>query len=216
MKKILVIMFAMLITVTLAACGGSDEPVAIVNDEEIMESEWEEQVDIMFAMYENMYEQYGMDFEDIKDDDEFIENVETEALEYMIQEAVLLQAAEKEGIETTDSDVDRVFEERRDIFENNYKPIGFTEESYRDTIRTELTIESYFDKHLVEVEVDEEAIQDMYEQQKEQYEEQGQEVPDFDEIEDQLEQQYIVQKEQEQMQEIYDELYETSEIERLI
>lgn len=216
MKKILVIMFAMLITVTLAACGGSDEPVAIVNDEEIMESEWEEQVDIMFAMYENMYEQYGMDFEDIKDDDEFIENVETEALEYMIQEAVLLQAAEKEGIETTDSDVDRVFEERRDIFENNYKPIGFTEESYRDTIRTELTIESYFDKHLVEVEVDEEAIQDMYEQQKEQYEEQGQEVPDFDEIEDQLEQQYIVQKEQEQMQEIYDELYEKSEIERLI
>jgi len=218
MKKILVVMFGMLITVTLAACGGeTDEPIAIINEEEIMESEWQEQVDFMVSMYE----QQGIDF-DGEQGEMFLEQIEEQALESLIQERILIQAAEDEGLAVTDEEVDEAFEEQRDFFESDeaffdaLEAAGYTEDSFREVIRTELTVENYFDEHLEEVDVDEEDLEEMYETRKEYYEEQGEEIPDFDEMKEDLEEEYIMGKEQEQMQEIYDELYEESDVERLL
>ncbi len=216
MKKILLMMFAMFITATLAACGDSDEPVAIVNDEKIMESEWQEQVDMMVSMYE----QY-VDF-DSEEGEMYLEQIEEQALESMIQEKVLMQAARDDGVEATEADVDEAWQEQKEhfeteeAFEDALEAAGYTEESFRDVIRTELTVEEYFDQYLEEVDVDEEDLKEMYEVRKEHMEEQGEEVAEFDEMKEDLEEEYIMGKEQEQMQKIFDELYEESDIERLL
>ncbi len=210
------------------------EPVASVNGELIYETQFQQVIERMMWTYE----QQGMDFSG-EEGDELRLQVEESVLDHLIQQALLIQEAEKLNLTVSDEDVDAEFESLRSQFdtEEAFQEIldntMFTEEELKETLKTEMTIESLLESVVEEIEVAEEDIEGMYASYEEQFqaqmetmEEDGEELtdeekaamalPPYEEIKEELRLQLLQEKQQEVMMAYVDELMESSEIEKLI
>ncbi|SMP40809.1 SurA N-terminal domain-containing protein [Anoxynatronum buryatiense] len=244
-RKIAGLLVLMLMITLLAACGGSEEPeevaevelgepVAMVNGNAIYQGSFDRTTDRMIWSYE----QQGMDFSG-EEGDELRLQVEESVLEHLIQQAVMLQEAEKLSLKVDDEAVENEFENLKSQFdtEEAFKDIlertMFTERELKETLKIEMTIEALLQHAVGDMEVEEAELQEMYsfyemqyEMQMEAMEESGQELspeelammelPPYDEMKETLRNQLLQEKQQEAMMVYVDELMESSDIEKFM
>ncbi|WP_216827560.1 SurA N-terminal domain-containing protein [Alkalihalobacterium elongatum] len=154
----------------LAGCSGSEKLeqeevqlpndemtiVAIINDEKIHKSEFQELVEHR----KRMYKEDGLDTED----PHFVRQIEEQILEDLISKVLLLQAAERDGINAT------YIEEHMNDIRHNYedeeeylkelKANYLTEKDLENMLKIDLFVERYLEG--LEISVDE--IDDLLEQ----------------------------------------------------
>ena len=143
MKKILA---AILLTAFLLTGCGSKVPagtVATVNDVAISQ----EELDVNFAQFLQMYEAYGVD----TSDETLRINLRNSILESLIVQELLLQEAQNRELTVSDEEVNEYIQSVKDsygdadayvkVLEEN----GYTEASYAEAVREQMVIELFRD-----------------------------------------------------------------------
>ena len=198
----------------LAGCS-SDEPVAIVNDEEILESVYNETLDRMKRLYEAQ-----IDFES-EQGQTFLTQLEENVLDMLIQQRVIFQAAKAEGYLVPMSEIELEFNAIRDSFESEtefeaaLEENVLTAERFKESLQQDATIEAYFEARLDIEPVTEEDVIAFYDEQLALAEEAGQELPELDEVFTLIENELADRRQQEAASAIVDQLMAAATIERL-
>ncbi|WP_042360380.1 SurA N-terminal domain-containing protein [Geomicrobium sp. JCM 19055] len=192
------------------------EVVAEVNGTEISRDLFEDQY--MFQMQQMMM--FGMPMEGDELDPELSENI----VQGLVGQELLEQAAEAEGVEATDDEIDEYVlmhygqpgMEVEEIYSSIEEEQGVTADEVRDDLRTAVSADMYATNE-ADVEVTDEEVEEAYEQEVQQIEEMNammeeqqeeadeeeapmhepQEVPELEELEDELRQALQQEKEQE-------------------
>lgn len=244
MNKKSALTLLLLIVFLLAACSApadvdtaeveSGEVVAIVNDENIYEAEYQKVVDRMVWSYE----QQGMEFTG-EDGEILLQDIRDGVIEHLIQQKVMMQEASSLGLTVTDEQVTAELEglkaqfDTEEAFQDVLDRTMFTEQELRETLHTEMTIEALLQRSVDDITVEESEIVARYENYEAQYEAQREileaseeeiseeemammQLPPYDDIKNDLELQILQEKQQERMLVYVEELKAASEIEILI
>ena len=246
-KGVLIMLAAVLV---LGACGSPGAPenlesngedtveqgevVAVVNGENIYEAPY-------FRLMDRMkinYQEQGIDFES-DEGQVMLQQLEEQAIQFMIQQEVLVQEAKNRGVTVEEEAVEAEAQAIRDQFDTDeefqavLEQNHFTEKELMDTLAAEMTVDALLNQEVGEVTVSEEELEEMYQfyemQQEEQLEamkESGEEIseedlammelPPYEEIKESLRVQLMQEKEQEAEMAVIEQLMEASEIEILI
>lgn len=250
MKKIIMLVMAVALAAVLAACNGDDdsadkkenndkkdEPqseqasgdkkVEITDDEKVKKDKVVLQINdtkVKGEEYNESYVQtksmlsvnYGQDVSDK-------EKMKEQTVNVIIQQELLKQDANKQGIEVTDKEVNSEYKkakaQNKEQFKSSLEKLNFTEESYKEQLAFELTLQKYIDSEL-EVNVTDKEVESYYEQMKKQNEaapdDKKQEIPKLKEIKDKVKQKLAQQKEQQQLQAKVKQLKDKAEIKNKI
>ncbi len=215
MKKMIPIFtFIFLFAFGLAGCS-SDEPVAIVNDEEILESVYNETLDRMKRLYEAQ-----IDF-DSEQGQMFLTQLEENVLDLLIQQRVIFQAAKAEGYLVPMSEIELEFNAIRDSFssEDEFQAAlednVLTVERFKESLQQDSTIEAYFEAVLNVEPVTEEDVVAFYEEQLALAEEAGQEIPELDDVFTLIENELSERRQQAAANALVEQLMAAATIERL-
>ncbi|WP_102261096.1 SurA N-terminal domain-containing protein [Mesobacillus jeotgali] len=223
MKRILTGIFILSIAVlVLGACSndsskGNTEKenkgdlVATVDGEGISKQQYEKELEVMKATYE----QQGMPADQM--DKKQKEELEKSVLEQMINAELLLQIAEKDGISIEDKEVDAELEkikanfEDEKQFEEALKKNEMTEKELKSQLKKQLTVNKYLDSKIGKIEATDEEIKVNYDQYKEIVKGQEQEPEELEKVKAQLEQQIIAEKENEKISKLVEKLRKENE-----
>lgn len=231
-KKNLVFLIVGLITTLVVGCtsqggdvsGNSEENmenvVAKVNDNSISTVEYEDLVKMMKSSYESQ----GVDF-NTEEGKTFLDQIQTQAINSLVQEEVLFQEAKEKGFEASDETVNEQIEAVKSQFPSEeefsveLEKQNLTEDKYKEMVTKEIVISEFLQSEIKEVTISEEELQAAYDQyvdqMKQMAEQTGEEteIPDFEDSKEQLEMQLSQQNQQEQMSKIIEELLEENEVE---
>ncbi|MEX2598461.1 MAG: SurA N-terminal domain-containing protein, partial [Dehalococcoidia bacterium] len=200
-----------LVAFGVAGCGNGDPAVAVVNDEEISQAEFNSRIEQMRTAYESQ----GMEL-----DDATLGQIEEQTLETMIDETLLTQEATEAGLTPSDDEVDEAMEAQTAQFPDEeslneaLEGAGLDEEGLRDLIAQQLSIQRYIEAQMEDAggaEVTDEEIEALYEQ----YSSQTEEMPPLEDIRPQLEAELQQQQQGAAVQQIVDDLRESADIEIL-
>ena len=143
MKKTLIIFACILLIIFLCAgCGA--KVVAVVNGEKITEKELNTRVGQVAAMYG-----YNLESPENK---EIIGYLEEQVLEYLIEEKVILQAAEEKKIQANKADIDAELKKIKDQLKDEQKfkeflqERKFTEKDLKNFIANQLILDKLIDE----------------------------------------------------------------------
>ncbi|WP_148136320.1 peptidylprolyl isomerase [Candidatus Formimonas warabiya] len=152
--------------VLLSGCG--PKPVAVVNGEKISQ----ERFDRYFAQLKAYAEQMGTSFEGDEGKKQ-LASLKQEALDGIIDETLVFQAAKKEGIKVTPEEIDQYLNERvKSSFESDQKfqdwlkSLNMTEQEFKQKIEYQQTGQKLFDKVTAKISVSDEAAREYYEKDK--------------------------------------------------
>lgn len=190
-----------------------DKVVTKINGEEITGKTY----NTTYAQTKVMMQQYGQDVSDKK-------KLKEQTLNAIVQQELLKQDAEKNGIKVSDDEVQSQFEKakssNKEQFESVLKQYHLTEETYKDQLDFELTVQKYKKQQLEDTKVTDKEVQDYYdklkEQQKNASKEQQQELPKLKDIESQIKKQLKQRKETQKLQAKVQELQKQAEINHMI
>ena len=223
MKRILTGIFILSIAVlVLGACSndsskGNTEKenkgdlVATVDGEGISKQQYEKELEVMKATYE----QQGMPADQM--DKKQKEELEKSVLDQMINAELLLQIAEKDGISIEDKEVDAELEKIKANFEDDkqfeeaLKKNEMTEKELKSQLKKQLTVNKYLDSKIGKIEATDEEIKVNYDQYKEIVKGQEQEPEELEKVKAQLEQQIIAEKENEKISKLVEKLRKENE-----
>ncbi|MBT2692719.1 SurA N-terminal domain-containing protein [Bacillus sp. ISL-55] len=223
MKRILTgILLLSVAVLVLVACSNDsskgnaekenkEDMVATVDGKGISQKDYEKELDVMKATYE----QQGMPADQM--DDKQKKELEKTVLDQMINAELLLQTAEKEGVSIEDKDVDAELEKIKTNFEDEkkfeeaLKKNEMTEKELKDQLKKQMTVNKYLDSKIGKVEVTDEEIKARYEQYKQLAEMQEQKPEDLEKVKPQLEQQVVSEKESEKISKLVEELRKENE-----
>ncbi|WP_246942997.1 SurA N-terminal domain-containing protein [Bacillus pinisoli] len=228
-QRILIMLLAIVSLFILGACNNNEDAakdnegteaeaneenrvLATVNGKEILKSDY----DLILEDTIATYAEQGVDVNTL--DDETKKKLRNQLLDQLINTELLLQQAEKEGIQTEDESVNERLDEMKAQFEDEEKfnealeENNITEVALKERIKNEMQISTYLENSIGEVTVSEEEITKVYDQYKQAMESQEQEVQELDAIKDQLEQQAVIQKRQEKISELIEQLRADNEI----
>lgn len=186
-----------------------DDRVAVVGDTVITRGELDERV-----------EQFTLLSGDPSFQGEDQEGVEREVLEQMIREILLLDAADEEGIQVSEEEVDEEFNiileqfPDRSVLEAQLEELQMTEEQLRSDLKNQLIIDKYFGKIAEDrgIEVTEEEMRAFFDQIN--TEEEAGLV--YEEIKDQIASHLRSEKISEIVDEVVEELRERAGVEVLL
>lgn len=201
----------------------SDVPdvVAEVNGEEISKEDF-------IAFYEPQFQQQAMAAQ--QGGQEMDETqLKTQVAEQLVDNRLLVQAAEDAGIDATDEDVDAVLEEvaqqngmgSADEVITALEEQGQAEEDIREDAATQHLLDTYIAQEADIAEPSDEELKTQYEEMKKQSEEQqgatgggGEqaEIPPFEEVRDQLADQAVAEQENEVAMQKVEELRESADV----
>lgn len=221
MKKGLVLLIGLMFIFALTACNNEDSEdeetndtvIATVNDEEIYESTWKKSVDRMMLSYQ----QQGIDVES-EQGQMFVEQIETQALDQLINQTLLYQEAKADNLVVDETEAQAELTEIKEGYDSDEEFATalesnlFTEDELLELLKIELSITAYLDATLDEVTVTEEEKEAYYDDYKEEADDE-EEIPPYEDVEENIEAQLISQAEQAQVSEIISTLKESSEIE---
>lgn len=236
MKKRMLLIFTLVLTLMLAACGNDDadeaddseaenenteqqqqEEVEITEDEKVEadtvvvsingEDVTGEQYNNIYRQLKTMYQMYG---QDVSDQD----MLKDETIDVLTEQELIRQDALESGIEVTE---DEVQEEIDNIIETNgeeaidtmMEEYELSEEEFRNQMMNDLVTIRYIEEEF-EAEVTDEEIEEQYNQLKEESEE---EIGELEEYEEMIRQSLAQQKQNELLENRISELKETAEIE---
>lgn len=147
-KKLAAILLGAFLVTGMTGCGSKVPAgtVATVNDVAISQ----EEVDVNFEQFLQMYEAYGVD----TSDETLQINLRNSILESLIIQELLVQEAENRGIEVSEEEVatqvqaikDAYYEGDNDAYEAALAESGYTAESYANAVREELLIKAFQDE----------------------------------------------------------------------
>lgn len=233
MKKNILLIFASLLAIFLAACNDDNDDAEVQeenNTEEAVQLEItdEEVVDVEEVVisvngneitgdkYNNTYRQwktmlhmYGQDVSDV-------DALKEETLSILTERELIRQDAIDSGIEVTDEEAQ---EEMENLIEQNgeeavvalQEQYGLSEEEFLEQLKDDLLTVKYIESKF-EVDVTDEEVEERYEQLKEQHEDLG----ELEELEDVLRQNIMEEKQNELLNERLSELKEEADIETFI
>jgi SurA N-terminal domain len=223
MKRILTGIFLLSIAVlVLGACSNDsskgntekenkEDLVATVDGKGISKKDYEKELDVMKATYE----QQGMPADQM--DSKQKEELEKSVLDQMINAELLLQIAEKDGISIEDKEVDAELEKIKGNFEDEkqfeeaLKKNEMTEKELKAQLKKQMTVNKYLDSKIGKLEVTDEEIQARYDQYKQLAEMQEQKPEELEKVKPQLEQQVLSEKENEKISKLVEELRKENE-----
>lgn len=148
------------------------------------------------------------------------EEMQTQALNSLINEALIMQEAENQGVTVSDEEVNNSYQTIEDRFDDESQfqqtldEQGLTKEDLKENIRRELMTQKYLQNNInqEEVSVADEEIQQTYDQLSSQRE--G--VPPLEEIKPQLKQQLQSQKQNQLIQQLIEQLRNNTDIQKNI
>lgn len=228
-KKHFILVAIMLMVILASGCAGqgtdvADEynEVAVVNGESIMESEYQ----VQLSQLKQMSQSQGIN---VEENEEALAQLENQALETLINTALLVQEGEKKDIQVSQTEIDENIEEMKSGFEDEAKfeealeTSGIKLDELNDLIRENIMIQSLISEinyDISEDEISDEEIENIYEQQKQMSEAQGAAIPSLEELKpmiiDVIKQQNEQMAQQQAVQDYIAELREKSEVEILI
>ncbi|MFW0862485.1 MAG: SurA N-terminal domain-containing protein [Candidatus Komeilibacteria bacterium] len=188
--------------------GSNEVSVASVNNESITQTDF----DAFYAQQIPGFQSQGLDV----NNPEQLAAAKQQALETLVNQRLLLQAAAEAGIEVAAEEVQSEYDrtvsqfESPEAFQTALSENNLTEELFRDRINIEMTIQNYLATMVDEnVTASDEEIQALYDQ----YVAQGSNIPVMEEVTTQLADQVKQQKLDTQVGAIIDELKDIAEIE---
>ncbi|MFC4323884.1 SurA N-terminal domain-containing protein [Litchfieldia salsa] len=185
------------------------EVVASVNGKNISQTEF----NTALEQFKLTYTQQGIDLESLGEEQNKL--IEEQALEQLINNELLQQAADKEELVAKPEEVEASLSELKGQFETEDQ---FTEalatnnltlEELEEQIAKEMKINQYIASNINEQTVTDEEIQEMYDMYGEQSEE---ELPALEEVKEQIKQTIEQQKQQQEIQVLIEKLKEDSKI----
>ncbi len=198
--------------VTLVACAqGVERPetVAVVNGEAISHDQLDARVD-------QVRHQYAVQGIDIDQDGELLERVQAEALDELIDEALLLGYADDQGIAVTREEIDAEYEllvqevQGEDVLEELLSARGMDRDQLMDLIADQLVLFRLQDHERKErgLEITEDALRETYNA----YRDMIPDIPSFDEVRPYLEQELEHQQFMEIVPELLEDLRDAGEV----
>jgi len=177
MKRSLLLAAAALAALTLVAagCGDSDEvpadAVAVVDGTTVTRQE----LDGLLARAKKSYTAQKRAFP--KAGTAEYQSLQTQAVAFLVQREEYAREAEKLDIDVTDAQIDKKLDEvKKQYFANNQKKLedglaeqGYTVETLRDDIRSQLTTEAIYDDVTKDVKLTDGAIRKYYDQNRKNY-----------------------------------------------
>jgi parvulin-like peptidyl-prolyl isomerase len=165
------------LAVVAAACGSGgggdvpDDAVAVVDGTVITRAE----LDTLVDQAKKAYAAQKQEFPKVGTPE--YQNVQTQYVAFLVQREEFEKEAEKLGVEVTAKDIDKELEEfvksrfdgKRKDFEKALEEQGFTEESFRETIRTSVLSQKLFDAVTKDVKVSDADILQYYTQNQSSY-----------------------------------------------
>lgn len=220
MRKILISLLGL--SLLLGACGGKKEEdpaetgVLPVEEGELIENDelalTINDVDILGHEYNLMYIQTKIQLYNFGSDISDTELIKEMSLNTLVEQELLIQSANEEGIEVTKEEVEEQYDEL--MAENGEDVMAFLDEykletdAFKNQISFSLYLNEYMESFL-QVDLSEDEVKEFYEQLKEENEN----TAEFDEIKDQIEERLIALKQEEKVKNILDDLKEKSKIE---
>ncbi|KNZ68901.1 PpiC-type peptidyl-prolyl cis-trans isomerase [Thermincola ferriacetica] len=169
-RKILGLALILVFAVVVAGCGA--KTVAEVNGEKITQEQLDKRVNKMKLAYE----QQGASFEG-EQGKQMLEAIKKQTLDQMIDQLLIKQAAEKEGVAPSDAEVQKRFDEIKKRFksekefEDALKNYNYTEEELKEYIAQQAMTDALFQKVTKDVKVTEEDMKKYYEERKDSFKE---------------------------------------------
>ena len=196
----------------LGGTTDNSKVVATVNGEKVTRTE----LDARILQNKTSYESQGADL----DDPATYSEIEKQALDFMVNEKLILQDAEARNISVTSEEVDAQFQatagnfETEQAFEDALKENGLTREVLRENLTTQLTVQKYFDEVINSelVGVTEEEVTNFYSE----YQAQNPEAPELEELRLQIEELLREQKTQAEVEKILTELKDGADIQIML
>ncbi|WP_096153516.1 MULTISPECIES: SurA N-terminal domain-containing protein [Bacillus] len=189
----------------------ADQVVVKVNGKEVKGSDFI----IMYKDTEMMMAQWGQPVEP--------DLIKEQTLTMLIEQEVLLAAAQAKGYTASEEEVDGYLEEVRanfeteEEFEEALASTPYTLETYKERIANSLAIQEFLENEIGMAEVTDEEIQSYYDDAVAEAEGNPEiELPSFEEAEPQIRQYLANQKNQEKQAALIQELVDNADVETLI
>ncbi|MCL0052406.1 SurA N-terminal domain-containing protein [Peptococcaceae bacterium] len=167
--KLFVCLF--IVTIVVAACSTDDKVVAVVNGEEITLKELNKRV----SHIKKGFESQGVDFE-TEEGKQLEQEIVQKTLDDLIEEALVRQQAEKEGVLLSEEEIDKKIEEIKASFSNieeyqrELQNMNITESDLRKIILNEFSRENLFQKITNNINaVEDDQVWEYYKQNPEQF-----------------------------------------------
>ena len=188
------------------------DPVAVVNDEEIRKEDYDRQM----AQIEATYAQQGVPLPQGAE----LSQLRQQIMQQLVQQELVLQETEARNIEATDEEVQAEYDATLSSFpdEETFKQAleaeGLSQSELEELIKDNIRVQKLLDSVIQEASVappSEEELQALYEQASVQ-----QELPPFEEVRAELEAEIMNQRETEVIQAFVQDLEANSEVEILV
>ncbi|WP_373895007.1 SurA N-terminal domain-containing protein [Virgibacillus sp. CBA3643] len=241
MKKFIILALALSLAIVLAACGGDDssseesegsnsdnteeqgqpsaqEPIEFTDEEKIDEDESVADVngtEIKGSEYNALYPQVKMSLQQGGQASGEQDQVKEHTVNMLIEQELINQAAEEQGVEVTDEEVQSEFdmmeEQAGDQLASVLDQFHLTEEAFKRQLNDNLLTTKYMESEF-DIEVTDEEVEEHYNQLAEQ----NDEVGELEEVEEPIREQLTLTKSQEELQAKLEELKEQAEVETLV
>lgn len=247
MKKLFTLAISTTLALTLFACGGDDvnEEVEMdadknetgqsfelgINDEDIPEvigtvNGQELDRELYLALLQQQANDLLVQGVDLESEEakQYMDQAKQAYLEQLVDEALIIQAAEEEGISASEEEIDdeiSTYLETIQVEEAEMVEMleaqGLTMDDVRKDFVDLVIRAKYIDEHITTPEVTDEEIESTYEEWIANAPvQEGEDVPTLDDFRDDIERILQSEKEQEELNVLIEQLKENSEIERFI
>ncbi|MFD1065174.1 SurA N-terminal domain-containing protein [Oceanobacillus locisalsi] len=180
-----------------------DTPVVVVNGEELQGNDY----NTAYSLVKTMMNQNGQDVSDQ-------EALQDETINFLVEQELIMQEANDEGVEVTDDEVQEQMDAMKangeEQFQASLDELNLSEDQFEQQLRYNLATTKYMDEAF-DVDVTDEEVEEMYEQLQTQMGDQD--MQDLDEIRDQIEDMVAQNKQQEEYANKVDELTESADVE---
>ena len=191
---------------------GIPDVVAEVNGEEISQDEF-------LATYEPQFQQMAMQSQMTGEEVDEAQIREMVA-DSMINNTLLIQEADSQGIEATEEDIDQLLTElaqqnqmeSADQFLAALEEQGTPEDEVMDQIEMQVKVDQLIANEAGEIDVSDAEVEEMYAQLEDQQEQSGGELPPLDEVRSEIEDEVRNQQEMEFAQTLLDDLRSDADI----
>ena len=187
-----------------------NETVAIVNDKEILGSDY----NTALASIQGQMQLMGQD----PSSKEASEQAKNQAIDGLVGQTLLLQEADKKSYKASEADINKQLDDIKKQFKTEKEleaalnQSGINMKTLETKIADNIKLTQYIEKEVPVGKVTDEEIQNMYDQYAEQGKTSGQEVPKLEDIKPQIEQSLQQQKQQEKLTQQVEELKKNATI----
>lgn len=226
MKKLTISLIALLSVVVFTACSSNDKEEAegqnntieIADEEKLADEDVVVLVngsEVLGNKYNIIYPQIKMYATQMEEDEVDLDVIKERTVDALIDQELIYQGAEKEGVVVTEEEVLEKFEqiksENEEGLNSLLKQFHLTEQGFKDQLMFEETMEQFIDL-MIDVEITDEDVEKYYEEIKEQNEN----IPALEDVKAQLEMQLMQEKTEEELEAIVVKMKEEAEIEKMI